>query len=52
MRHLVSISLILISFGVLAQAPKPPDEKTVRLVFNQEFGQNLLFLIPIKCLLK
>lgn len=48
MRVLLVICLVAFSVSTFAQAPKPPDEKTVRFVFNQEFGQNLLFFNPYK----
>lgn len=40
--------LMCISVVVMAQGPNPPDEKTVRKIFNQEYGQNLLFFSPYK----
>ncbi len=37
---------VFIAFNSLAQPPKPPNENKVRLIFNGDFGQKLLFFKP------
>lgn len=40
--------LIFVCFSAtaFAQGPQPPNEETVRMIFNQEYGQQLLFFSP------
>ncbi len=46
MRALSWILLLLLSTSVLGQSPRPPSEKTLTLLFNNDYGQRLLFFKP------
>jgi len=46
MRILIIVICLVIASNNHAQVPKAPTEAEVRQVFNQNFGQNLLFFNP------
>ncbi len=46
-RAIISLALMLLfSAGSWGQGPKPPDAKQIQRIFNNDYGQRLLFFKP------